>query len=147
MKAKKQNLLSKNILIGAMCTLMIFSLPSCAKKMNFLNSAYVPAARGYIKIKKDHNKNYVIQVNLQNLAEVSRLIPPKQSYVVWIITDQGATKNIGKINSASGTFSSTIKAFLEAVSSVKPTKVFITAEVDENTQFPDSQIMLSTDNF
>ena len=58
----------------------------------------MPAVRGDVKVSKDKNMNYVIQVHISELAEVSRLSPPKQTYVVWMVTDQNNTKNIGRTN-------------------------------------------------
>lgn len=60
-----------------------------------MTSSVVPGAEGYAKMKKDNNKNYVIQVYITNLAEVSRLQTSKQTYVIWIVTDEGATKISG----------------------------------------------------
>ena len=42
-----------------------------AKKIGFLSSSIVPAARGYVKVKRDINGNYLIQVKISNLAEVN----------------------------------------------------------------------------
>ena len=42
---------------------------SCANKITFLDSSVVPAAQGSIKIKKDKNNNYNIQLNLTSLAD------------------------------------------------------------------------------
>ncbi|MDP4208198.1 MAG: hypothetical protein Q8928_05225 [Bacteroidota bacterium] len=112
-----------------------------------MTSSVVPGAEGYAKVKKDNNKNYVIQIYITNLAEVSRLQTSKQTYVIWIVTDEGTTKNIGRLKTSSGLFSKSMKASFETVSSVKPTKIFITAEVDGIVQYPDSQIVLTTDKF
>jgi hypothetical protein len=35
-----------------------------------------------------HNNNYTIKIKLQNLAEVERLLENKNTYVVWMQTDQ-----------------------------------------------------------
>jgi hypothetical protein len=107
----------------------------------------VPAARGSVKIKKDNNHNYVIQVHLTNLAEVKRLEPPRQTYVVWMETGQNAAKNIGPIKSSSSMLSQTLKASIETVSADKPTKIFITAEDDGSIQIPGTQVVLTTGNF
>ncbi len=115
-----------------------------------MTSAVTPAARGNVVVKKDKNMNYNISVDVTELAEVSRLTPPKQSYVVWMISDKDMAKNIGKINSSMsgiGGISKSLKASFQTVSSTKPNKIFITAEDDAAIQYPSSQIILSTDNF
>jgi hypothetical protein len=126
---------------------LIFAINSCARKMSFNTSLVVPAARGTVKVKKDNNSNYNIQISLSNLAEPNRLQPSKSSYVVWMESDNNAAKNIGMINSSTGFMSNKLKASFETVSSTKPTKIFLTAEDDGNVQYPASQVILSTDNF
>lgn len=81
------------------------------------------------------------------MAEPSRLQPPKASYVVWMVSDNSNPKNIGQIKSSSNFMSSKLTAYFETVSSVKPTKIFITAEDDANIQYPVSQIILTTGSF
>jgi len=131
----------------AIVTVIIISLTACAKKISFQNSSVVPAARGTVKVKKDKNSNYSIDVSLYNLAEVTRLDPPKQTYVVWMETEGQRTKNIGQIRSAQTMISKKLKASLQTVSSFKPVKIFITAEDDADIQYPGTQIILSTDSF
>ncbi len=128
-------------------SLLIFTAFSCARKVTFLTSSVVPAARGYVKVKKDNNSNYLINVELTDLAEVSRLQPSRNNYVVWMETNDQITKNIGQIKSSSGMFSSKLKASFETVSSSKPSKIFITAEDDADRQYPGNQLVLSTDKF
>ncbi len=120
---------------------------ACAQKISFLQSAITPAARGTVKVKKDNNNNYAINIFIRNLAEVKRLTPPKTAYIVWMETDQQSPKNIGKIDSDNKMFSNKLKASFESVSPTKPTKIFITAEDDASTQYPNNQIILSTNNF
>ncbi len=128
-------------------TMMLFIFSSCAKKISFQTSTVVPAATGTVKIKKDDNNNYQVKLSIQNLAEAKRLEPAKNTYVVWMETGSDGTKNIGQINSSTGFLSSKLKASFEAVSSFKPTKIFITAEDDAAIQYPGMQVILSTDRF
>jgi hypothetical protein len=118
-----------------------------ARKVVFLSSPIVPAARGYVKVKRDINRDYLIQVKISNLAEVNRLQPSKQVYVVWMITDHEITVNIGKMISSTTFLSTKLKASFKKVSSSKPIKVFITAENEEGAQRPDEQVILTTDRF
>ena len=118
-----------------------------AKKVGFLSSSIVPAARGYVKVKRDIHENYLIQVKISNLAEVNRLQPSKQVYVVWMITDHEITDNIGQINSSTTFLSTKLKASYETASSSKPIKIFITAEDEAGAQSPNEQVILTTDRF
>jgi hypothetical protein len=137
----------KNIVLGLFTTIAVISFSSCSKKINFLTSSVVPAARGYVEVKTDKNKNYVIQINLSNLAEVQRLQPAKQTYIVWMVTDEDVTKNIGQIKSSTGMMSKQLKASFETVTPFKPVKIFITAEDDAIISYPGTQVILSTDTF
>ena len=137
----------RNVVILAFTALVVFSFSSCATKAKFANSSVVPAARGDVKIKKDKNKNYIIKIEITNLAEVDRLEPPRKSYVVWLVSDRDETQNIGRISSSSGTFSSKLKASFETVTSYKPTKIFITAEDDATITYPSTQVILATERF
>lgn len=100
-----------------------------------------------MKVNKDDNKNYVIKIEIKNLAEVNRLQPAKNAYVIWMITDENSTKNMGQIKSGSSMMSSKLKASFETVTAFKPTKVFITAEDDGDVQYPGATVVLSTDRF
>jgi hypothetical protein len=69
--------------------------------------------------------------------------PAKQTYVVWMDIDGDITKNIGRINSTNK-----LNVSFETVSSSRPIKVYITTEMDENTQEPSiNNIILTTGNF
>ena len=147
MKTIRITYLVKNLCLAILSTMIIFSFISCTTKVHFLNSSVVPAARGFIKYKKDKNKNYIIQVHVTELAEVERLQPPKQTYIVWMVSDQETTKNIGQMKSSSKNLSNKLTASFTTVSPTKPIKIFITAENDANTQLPGDPVMLSTGRF
>jgi len=140
-----QNLRFPRIFSMAIFSLILIS--SCTQKISFLTSSVVPAARGTVKVKMDDNKNHTIQISLLNLAEPERLSPPKKMYMVWMETDQGETKNIGRIMTDSGTFSKTLKADFKTVTSFTPVKIFITAEEDANIQSPGWEVILTTAKF
>ncbi len=132
---------------GIFLIFFFFSLNACAKKNRFLTSSTVPAARGYVKITMDKNKNFDIRLKLSGLAEVQRLQPAKQGYVVWMVTQENVTKNIGRLISSTSLFSKALKASFESVSSLKPIKIFITAEEDINIQYPAGMNILTTNQF
>jgi hypothetical protein len=112
--------------------------------MTFTNSPVVPGAEGKVKIKKDDNNNYTVTVNVVNLPDSKKLSPPKDVYVVWMETEENVVKNIGQIQPSSGVLSKAMKGELNATATSKPTKIFITAEDDGNTQNPGMQTVLMT---
>jgi hypothetical protein len=147
MKTTRFNNISKNILSGIFAAMILFSVSACSKSVSFLTSSVVPAARGEVKIKVDNNKNYSIEITLSELAEVSRLNPPRLTYIVWMVTDQELTKNIGQLKSSVSFMSKRLKGSFRTVSSDKPVKIFITAEDDKDIQYPGNQVILTTDKF
>ena len=137
----------KRILLTMLTIISVASFASCSQKIAFQNSTVVPAAQGKVTIKKDSNKNYAIKIKISNLAEVQRLQPAKNVYVVWIETEENNIKNIGRIKSDSGFLSSKLKATFETVTSFKPTKVFITGENNQDVSYPGYQMVLTTNKF
>lgn len=138
---------SKFIFIASLASaIVIFSFGSCVTTTRFATSAITPAAEGTIKVKKDANKNYVIKIQISNLAESSRLTPPSNAYVVWLVTNDNMTKNVGQIKSSTGFLSKSLNATFETVSTLKPIKIFITAENDASVQYPlSSDFILTTE--
>ena len=136
----------KSIFLLITMALLIMNFSACAKKISFQNSAVAPAARGHVKIKKDGNNNYNIQIRLLNLAESNRLEPAKNTYVVWMESDNSSAKNIGQIKSDINFMAKKLKAQFTTISPIKPTKIFITAEDDATTQYPGNVVVLTTNN-
>lgn len=147
MKSTTAGRLSKKMLAGILAVALIFTFFSCASKASFQTSSVVPAARGDVKVKKDGNNNYQIKIKISGLAEAKRLEPAKQVYVVWLESEEHNINNLGRINSSSSLLSKTLKASFETVSSIKPIKIFITAEDEASVQYPGTHIILSTNNF
>jgi len=141
MKTEKLKSITIPLMSVIILTLMI-GLTSCTRKIYFLVSSVVPAAQGSITVKSDKNNNYIVQMTISNLASIERLQPPKNSYVVWIESDGENARNVGKVVS-----SNNLKVSFETVSSFKPTKVLITAEEDEQAQYPGSVVVLTTGRF
>jgi hypothetical protein len=138
---------TRHFLFAVLSVMILMFTSSCARKISFQNSPVVPAAQGSVKLKKDNNNNYGIQIFLANLAESNRLEPPKGHYVVWMESDNNYIKNIGQINTSTSFMSKRMTSSFETVTAVKPTKIYITAEDDPGVQYPSSQVVLSTDQF
>lgn len=129
-------LLSALVLLG--------TISSCATNLSFLSSPIVPAAIGNVKISKDSNSNYAIRVKVTNLADPSRLQPKRELYVVWSVTKNNGTKNIGQLKSSTGFFSSLLVGELSTVSPFKPKQIIITAEDSATIQSPKGFVVLTT---
>jgi len=124
--------------------LILLMLGSCTPKINFVASSKVPAATGYAKIKKDKNGNYVVNVEVLNLAPPERLTPPQQAYIVWAELGQNNVKKLGLLKPSSTMISKALKASLSAPAASEPVRVFITAERDTEVQYPVGDEILVT---
>lgn len=133
-----------------LCLLLITALIfiSCGTtRIAFEKSSVVPAAEGSVKVKRDKNENYQIDLNVIRLAEPQRLSPPQNVYVVWMETDGKGTKNIGQIGTSESFLSSTLKSSLRTASTFRPTAFFITAEDRADRTYPSSTVVLRTEDF
>jgi hypothetical protein len=137
---------TRKVFFGILTTVLILSLLSCATKATFLTSNVVPAARGSVTVKDDKNNNFVISVKVANLAEAERLQQTNNTYVVWMETEENTVRNLGAMKSSTGFMSKKLAASFQSVTSIKPTKIFITAENNAAIQYP-SEAVLSTDRF
>ncbi len=136
----------KSVIFLLATILLVSSLSSCAKKIMFEQSGIVPGAEASVKIKKDRNGNYSINMDVVHLAEPKKLQPAKSVYLVWMQTDDNSTKNLGILNSSSGLLSKTLKASLHTVTPYKPTRIYVTAEDDSKITFPAGETVLTTGN-
>ena len=128
----------------AIFCLLALTLSSCMTNMTFLTSTIVPAATGEVKVKKDNNSNYVLNLEVRNLAGPKSLTPPHEAYVVWMEDGRNAVKKLGQLSPGSGILSKSLKASLSATSVTEPTRVFITAEESVDRSVPEGQIILTT---
>ena len=127
--------------------LLLIPVTSTAKKFKFKQSTVVPAAEGYAKVTTDSNENYLIKIEIVNLAGIERMESPKSTYVVWMETDKGRTENLGQLTSSRGFFSKQLQASLETVSSYQPARIFVTTESEINIRYPGKQVVLTTADF
>jgi hypothetical protein len=147
LKTLKTNYSSGIIFLTIISLIAILSFSGCAIKAPFLNSTIVPAAQGTVKIKTDRNKNFVISIEIFNLALPNRLDPPKNTYVVWMDDGNNNIKNMGQVKSSAAFMSKALKASFRNISSFRPVKIFITSEYEANVQIPSSETILTTNNF
>lgn len=147
MKTQQLHQMRRNLFTGILMITMMFIIASCSTSESFLNSSVVPGATGKVKVKKDNNQNYVINLQVEDLAPIERLQSSKQMYVVWMETERGIFENLGQLKTSTGFMSKQRTASLETVSSFKPVRFFITAENEKNVRYPDQEVILTTDRF
>lgn len=147
MKTNKIYRIIKSMMLLVVTAALVISISSCATTNRFEPSPIVPAAEGVVKVKKDNNNNYRITINVVNLANPQKLQSARNTYVVWMEGEDNQTKNIGQIKSSSSILSKSLKGSFESVSSVKPKKIFISAENDGGVQYPDNMNIILTTNY
>lgn len=145
MKSIKINHSSRNLFFVAILLPFIFILSSCGtSKMAFQTSSVVPSAEGSVKVKKDNNKNYSVDLKVIRLANAEKLSPPKKMYIVWMNTAQDGVKKVGQLSTSSSLLSKTLKSSLKTTVPYEPTGFFITAEDDADVFAPSGQTVLRT---
>lgn len=161
MTTNTNSAITKKILSGMLATMMLLTFYSCAKKSVAVAKTEAPSPtetpaatvvpvenKGQVQIKRDAAGNYIVQINLRELEAEGKLeATSKKAYIVWMNTDNEAAKNLGQINSNSGWLSDKSKASFEALSALKPTKVFITEEDYAEVKKPGKKIIWSTNSF
>ena len=137
----QMNLIGRNVILLSMFTLLF---AACSEKVVFLNSAVVPAAEGSVTIKRGNNDNYNIDLYVKNLADPSRLTPPRAVYVVWMETAQSGLQTIGQLKTSSHGLYLMLSSSLKTVSPHQPTGFIITAEDDAIGSYPGVTVVLKT---
>jgi|ERR1035437_4482840 hypothetical protein len=112
----------KNLKIITILSLILI-LSSCGVTAKFPVSNVAPAADITIKKQYDKNGNCKISIEAKNLAAADRLTPPKNDYVVWIVSETDGIRNIGKLK-----IKNAETAGIETLTPFKFSEVFITAE-------------------
>lgn len=120
--------------------LMPLLLAACTPNMNFMASSVVPAATGKVQVKRDKNENYLIKVNVRNLAPANRLTPPQRTYIVWMESDRNTIKKLGLLEPRS----KALDASLTTTAVANPNRVFVTAENNPEIQYPGGTEVLAT---
>ncbi|WP_291787618.1 hypothetical protein [Cecembia sp.] len=114
--------------------LLLFSLEACSKKYSFPVSSVTPSADGEVKVKKQKGGIYSFETVVKNLANPSRLTPPKAHYIVWVQNEEGEYQNLGELE-----LSRRNNAKLEGALTYKPVYFIVTAEDVKNANWPNLQ--------
>lgn len=117
-------------------------ISACSKKVTFPVSDVVPAAEAVVKVDKNDNENYEIELEVSNLASPDRLTPSRRHYVVWMVTKKHGTINIGNLN-----VNRKNNGKLSTSTAYEPIRIFITAEDDSKPVLPSTQVVLNSGDF
>lgn len=144
-----------SLFYSALFLLLLTGMAACSKKSNPAKFTAetavaetpapppVPEKDGMV-IKRDKDGNFVIQLVMVDLEAVKLMKPVKEGYVVWMTNDANVASNIGTVEGANTWNNKKDVTRFEAVSAVKPVKVFVTAETDLKTKTPGKQVVWST---
>ena len=142
---------SKQILFGIVLTMTVFFISSCASKSTTTTTATpmtpksTPESKSQLLVKRDANNNYVIQIDLINLAKLNKSIPTKGAYMVWMLSDNNSTTNLGIITNEMLDLSKNSKPVFEGITKLKPLKVFITEEDNAAAKKPGQNTVWTAD--
>lgn len=132
----------KGILKIFILLFVALTFTACSKKVTFPVSNVVPAAEAVVKVDKDDNKNYKIELQVDNLAGPERLNPGRKYYMVWMVTKEHGTLNIGRLD-----INRKNSGELKTNTPYEPVRIFITAEDDQQPVLPSSQEILNSGEF
>ncbi|MGB5646411.1 MAG: hypothetical protein WBM55_04765 [Muriicola sp.] len=110
--------------------LMLFA--SCASTKTFPVSDLAPAAEITVKQKTNNNDNNEITVKAKYLASPERVSNSATAYVVWLVSEENGTKNIGALYNENGEDSE-----LKTITSFVGSEIFITAEKEAGISQPE----------
>lgn len=116
---------------------MAILVSACSKKYVFPVSDVIPAAEAVVKVEKNKNDNYELELDIENMARPERLTPSRRNYVVWMDTERHGTINLGNLR-----IDRKNRASLTTVTPYKPIRVFITAEDRQGVVTPSTQVVL-----
>ena len=117
-------------------------ITACSKKITFPVSNVVPAAEAVVKVDKDDNQNYEVELEVSNLASPTRLTPSREHYVVWMVTREHGTINLGRLD-----INRKNNGKLTTNTPYEPIRIFITAEDNSKPVLPSTQVVLNSEDF
>ena len=115
------------------------SISGCATSMNVTRGTMVPAAKAKAKAKLDSNKNAIVTMEVERLANPKNLTPPQAFYLVWAQTDTGKTLPLGQLrvdDEGEASFTGTVAA--------NKFRLMVTAEAVASVDKPSATVVLST---
>lgn len=102
-------------------------------------SPRVPAASGQVSVQPGDDGNQTVDINVQRLAEPSRVFQGANTYVVWLIAPNSPPVNIGVLPVGQD-----LKGSLETKTPFKAFQLEVTAEPTASVTRPDDNNRVMT---
>jgi hypothetical protein len=126
------------VIISVSVFLLIASLVAFAEDDKLVAVGGVdPSAMGTVHTDADKNGNVLLKVEVESLADPSKLAPPHQTYIAWIVPNGGSPQVLGELRPDEHQ-----KASLSGTTPSKRFDVLVTAENQPNPTSPSSTVVL-----
>lgn len=134
----------RELTVAAAVAIFSSVLCGCAgpQSIRLQPSPPVATAEGQVTVRKDENKNTVLDVKVAKLVEPNRIAPDKAVYVVWADAPQVPPMNLGALR-----VNSDLSGELTAVTALPRMNIFITAESVGSVTEPSGERLLQTGLF
>lgn len=117
-------------------------ISACSREIVFPVSDRMPTAEAVLRIDELDSRDYEIDLNVYNIPEAKRVIPSEFIYVVWMVTREDGTINIGPLSVGQDNQGS-----LQYSSAYQPVRIFVTEEANREVVLPSSIIVLDSKEF
>jgi hypothetical protein len=109
-------------------------ITGCAHKVPLQAGTQVPAAEGQVKLTEGPSGNTKIRLEVEHLADAANVAPGASTYVVWIQSAEGSTRNVGTLLVGDDR-----RGRLDTTTPHRQFQLFITAEPTATATAPSGQ--------
>jgi hypothetical protein len=124
---------------GCSTTRTMFSSGNAGQTWTLSGSPKVPSAEGKVRVAAGGDGNQTVDVEVEHLAQASKVFAGTTTYVVWVMPQGGAPpQNLGVLQVGED-----LKGHLTTKTPFKSFDIVVTAEVDANVAQPSGNRVLS----
>ena len=128
------------LLVVVSALVCLFVAGGCATPLGFEPSSMLPAVDPKARISYDDNENSLIEIEIEHMAQPSRLNPPRLVYVVWAEPEEGRILPLGQLR-----VNNNRKGVFNGVTALERFRILISAEHDPRVTEPSEPLMLVSD--
>ena len=108
-----------------------------AREDRLVNTGAAPAAEGKVITDNDRNGNTGVEVQVKHMATPQSLVPPRQTYLVWVQPRGKDPELLGALR-----VNENLEGSLRAATPYKDFEILITAEDSAKPESPSSAVIL-----